>query len=103
MGEEVTLESGGGRGAGYYTPAGEGEAALTTQLIFTQLEEGTTKVWSQSGQNGSQSGPKGSKMIPNGQSASLSSTNSKREQQKFGTKVVQKGLKVVQRVQNDPK
>ena len=50
-------------GAGYYTPARGGEAALTTQLIFTQLEEATTKVWPKSG-------TKGSKIIPNDQSTS---------------------------------
>ena len=67
MGEEAGyVRVRGVEGAGYYTPAGEGEAALTTQLIFTQLEEGTTKVWSQSGPKGSQSGPKGSKSGPKG-------------------------------------
>ena len=64
------------RGVGYYTPARGGEAALTTQLIFTQLEEATTIFGPKVVQKGPKvvqigpSGPKWSNIIPNGQSAS---------------------------------
>ena len=70
-------------GAGYYTPARGGEAALTTQLIFTQLEEATKKFGPRVVQKGPKvvqkgpkvvqigpSGPKWSNIIPHGQSAS---------------------------------
>ena len=53
-------------GAGYYTPARGGEAALTTQLIFTQLEEATTKFGPTVVQKGPKVVKKGPKVVQNG-------------------------------------